>query len=557
MSYIGSTPTTQSFIAGTDYFNGTGSAVSFTLSRAVNSVNDIEVIVNNVEQIPSGYSVSGTTLTFSVAPSAGTSNVYVRYLSTTNLSLAIPSGTSATFNTVTATNLTVTNDATINGVKVGEGGGSIATNTAVGASALAANTSGSSNTAIGGVALSSNTTGGNNTALGYNSSSAITTGIDNVSVGYNSLSTNITGSNNTAVGRRALFTATASDNTAVGYYALTYTTTGTANTAVGRDALQANTTASNNTALGYQAGYSTATGSQNTYLGTYAGYSTLVGVRCAYVGYSAGPNNGNTPAANSDNNSMGVESLWGITSGSFNTALGNYALRNNTTASNNTAVGYQAGYSNTTGYNNTIVGQGAGYNLTTGYRNTLIGVAAGADSGSTYLVTGYQNIIIGWACDTSNTNGINQIVLGADATGKGDNTGFINAGGGGVYQGNNSSSWSTTSDRRLKKNIVDNTDGLNKIAAIRVRNFEYRLPEEITELDPSCAVTNTGVQLGVIAQELQQILPECVKTESTGVMSVDTDNLTWYLVNAIQEQQALITALTTRITALENNNATQ
>ena len=103
MSYIGSTPTTQSFIAGTDYFNGTGSAVSFTLSRAVNSVNDIEVIVNNVEQIPSGYSVSGTTLTFSAAPSAGTSNVYVRYLSTTNLSLAIPAGTSATFNTVGVT----------------------------------------------------------------------------------------------------------------------------------------------------------------------------------------------------------------------------------------------------------------------------------------------------------------------------------------------------------------------------------------------------------------------------------------------------------------------
>jgi hypothetical protein len=89
MSYIGSTPTTQSFIAGTDYFNGTGSAVNFTMSRAVNTVNDIEVIVNNVEQIPSGYSVSGTTLTFSVAPSAGTSNIYVRYLSTTLQSVTL------------------------------------------------------------------------------------------------------------------------------------------------------------------------------------------------------------------------------------------------------------------------------------------------------------------------------------------------------------------------------------------------------------------------------------------------------------------------------------
>jgi hypothetical protein len=83
MSYIGSTPTTQSFIAGTDSFNGTGSATNFTLSRLVNSVNDVQVVVNNVVQYPPNYSVSGTTLTISPAPSSGTNNVYVRYLSTT------------------------------------------------------------------------------------------------------------------------------------------------------------------------------------------------------------------------------------------------------------------------------------------------------------------------------------------------------------------------------------------------------------------------------------------------------------------------------------------
>jgi hypothetical protein len=83
MAYIGSTPTTQSFIAGTDSFNGTGSQTDFTLSRLVNSANDIQVVVNNVVQYPPNYSVSGTTLTISPAPSSGTNNVYVRYLSTT------------------------------------------------------------------------------------------------------------------------------------------------------------------------------------------------------------------------------------------------------------------------------------------------------------------------------------------------------------------------------------------------------------------------------------------------------------------------------------------
>ena len=83
MSYLGSTPTTQSFIAGTDTFSGTGSQTAFTLTRSVSSVNDILVVVNNVDQQPSAYTVSGSTLTMSAAPSSGTNNVYVRYMSTT------------------------------------------------------------------------------------------------------------------------------------------------------------------------------------------------------------------------------------------------------------------------------------------------------------------------------------------------------------------------------------------------------------------------------------------------------------------------------------------
>ena len=92
MSYIGSTPASQFFAPGTDTFSGTGSQTAFTLSRNVATVNDILVIVNNVEQQPSNYTVSGSTLTFSPAPSSGTNNIYVRYLST-NLIAIVPSAT--------------------------------------------------------------------------------------------------------------------------------------------------------------------------------------------------------------------------------------------------------------------------------------------------------------------------------------------------------------------------------------------------------------------------------------------------------------------------------
>ncbi len=92
MSYLGSTPTTQNFIAGTDQFTGNGSTTNWTLSRFVNSVNDIEVVIANVVQNPTSYSVSGNTLT--ISPAVTNAVVfYVRYLTTTTQAIAPSQGT--------------------------------------------------------------------------------------------------------------------------------------------------------------------------------------------------------------------------------------------------------------------------------------------------------------------------------------------------------------------------------------------------------------------------------------------------------------------------------
>ena len=82
MAFLGNTPTQQSFTPATDVFSGNGSTTSFTLSRPVASVAQIEAIIENVQQSPvDAYTVSGNTITFTSAPPTGTNNIYIRYTS--------------------------------------------------------------------------------------------------------------------------------------------------------------------------------------------------------------------------------------------------------------------------------------------------------------------------------------------------------------------------------------------------------------------------------------------------------------------------------------------
>ena len=204
---------------------------------------------------------------------------------------------------------------------------------------------------------------------------------------------------------------------------------------------------------------------------------------------------------------MGTNSLDACTTGGTNTAVGGASLGAATTATGNTAIGHNAGNTATTSGSNTLLG-----------RDTQ---------------------------PSSATSSGHEISIGANCTGKGSSTGFINPNGGGVYQGNNSSSWSTTSDKRIKKNIEDNNVGLDAIKDIRVRNFEYRTEDEITDFEnpKSAVVKKEGIQLGVIAQEIEEVLPDVVKTESTGVKTVNADNITWCLVNAVKELSAEVEQL--------------
>jgi len=307
----------------------------------------------------------------------------------------------------------------------------------------------------------------------------------------------------------------------------------TSNTVFGRLAFGNNTTGVNNIAVGAQSLYNNTTGNQNTATGAQSLYS-------------------NTTGAN--NIAVGFQSLYSNETGIQNTAISNYALRSNTTGENHTAVGFQSLFSNTTGIRNTAIanyalysnttgsynvsaGHQSLYNSTTGIANIALGVSAGD-----IITTGSRNVIIGLGTDPSAENGNDQIVIGYSLAGKGNDTAFI-GGTNGAYNEKNVTTWETTSDERIKKNIEDNNTGLDILSKIQVRNFEYRTPDEITNLPSHAAIEKDGVQLGVIAQEIQKVLPECVSENSTGVLSVNTDPLVWYLINAVKELKAEIQAL--------------
>jgi len=100
--------------------------------------------------------------------------------------------------------------------------------------------------------------------------------------------------------------------------------------------------------------------------------------------------------------------------------------------------------------------------------------------------------------------------------------------------------FNTTSDQRLKSKIQNANPVLEKLMQVQVRQYDW-------------TVGDLHQEYGFIAQELEPVLNGVVtkgKTEND-MWQLDYSKLTPHLVKAMQEQQALITQLTARITALE------
>ncbi len=88
-------------------------------------------------------------------------------------------------------------------------------------------------------------------------------------------------------------------------------------------------------------------------------------------------------------------------------------------------------------------------------------------------------------------------------------------------------SWSNSSDRRLKKNIRDLDSSLDKLMKLRGVRFEYKDPDSINELH--------GTRIGMIAQEVEKVLPDWVETRKDGYKAVTYRGFVAFPVEALRE----------------------
>ena len=97
-----------------------------------------------------------------------------------------------------------------------------------------------------------------------------------------------------------------------------------------------------------------------------------------------------------------------------------------------------------------------------------------------------------------------------------------------------------TSDRRLKENIKPIEHAIDKVERINGVNFDWK---ELDEESIKNIHGNKGHDIGVIAQEIEKVLPDAVTTRESGYKAVNYEKIIPLLIEAIKEQQIQIDQL--------------
>ena len=189
-------------------------------------------------------------------------------------------------------------------------------------------------------------------------------------------------------------------------------------------------------------------------------------------------------------------------------------------------IGYEAGWSNKLGSNNIFIGTYAGPQYVSpdwSHNNKLYIHSSAAPLNQPY--NDANGPLIGGEFD-------NRIVyINGSLTATNDITGFY-----------------SSSDKRLKKNIVTIENPLDIINNIRGVRFNWN--DEAKKVNPG--VDLNKIEMGVIAQEIEDHIPEVIKDGLQGYKAVRYEKIVPLLIETIKEQQKQINKLNDRLEKLEN-----
>jgi hypothetical protein len=285
----------------------------------------------------------------------------------------------------------------------------------------------------------------------------------------------------TAIGSGSLASNTSGpNNLGIGAATLVSNVTGQHNIAIGVNSLESNVSGRENIAIGSSSANLNVTGNNNVSIGYFASAFNVAGSNNLAIGYQALYRN-----AVSNNFSIGTFSLFNNTTG-INTAIGESSLRNVTTGTANLAIGSQSGRSYTSESNNLVI-------------NNL---GALGDSRTIRIGTDGTHT----SCYISGISGV------------------TSAGGAAVVCNSAGQLGTVVSSRRFKRDIVD-AKNYDDIDGLRVRNFKYISNGE-----------DAPIEVGLIAEEVEEVLPELVIRETDGTpMTVNYNSLISILLKRNQK----------------------
>lgn len=473
---------------------------------------------------------------------------------------------------------------------VGEGAGAAITNALgnsfFGYSAGASTTSGSRNVFVGDYAGALNTTGSRNAYFGEAAGYENTVGTDNAFFGHGA------GEFNTASGNAFFGAAAGSKNMA-----------GSFNAFFGKDAGLENTSGSFNSFFGVRAGKSNTTGIENAFFGSAAGEANTIGQGNSFFGYGSGLSNiggrynaffgelaGATNISGNGNSYFGGGAGNSSETGSDNTFIGTATGASNLSGTGNTLLGVSANVGANNLTNATAIGAYAQVDISNAIvlgdsTNTAFKAGIGTNTPSAKLdVNGgnsFARIAINsdtpianagiefrlnntkeWTIATANAQGDliffdespgagtrMQIVGGTGATG-----GFVGIGttapadklqvigdiriGTGVFGCVKDADGTViagicSSDRRFKRDITPFPSLLDKLIKLQPVNFFWRSSEFPQRH------FGDNQSYGLIAQEVEAVLPELVSTDAEGFKAVNYSKLPLLLLQGIKDQQLL------------------